>query len=129
MKVKITLPIYYEQKFKTKKSKNILIGMNWYRNSHHNVSNKIKEHYHNLVSKLIVDNKFTKINIDYTVYVSRKNTDGHNIRAVIEKFFLDGLVVAGAIPDDSIDFVVSDSSRYLQDKENPRIEIIITNIE
>ena len=127
--MKITLPIYYEQKFKTKKSKNILIGMNWYRNSHHNVSNKIKEHYHNLVKDLVGNNKFTKINIDYTVYVSRRNTDGHNIRAVIEKFFLDGLVVAGAIKDDSIDFVVSDSSKYLQDKENPRIEIIINNIK
>jgi hypothetical protein len=123
--MKITLPIYYTQEFKTKPNKNILVGMNWYRNAHHNVSNKVKSYYHGLVKRLVGNSKFTTISPQYTIYVSRKNTDGHNIRAVIEKFFLDGLVECGAIKDDSIDFVLGDSSVYLQDKDNPRIEITI----
>ena len=126
---KITLPIYYDQEFKTKPSKRFLVGMNWYRNAHYLLSNKVKDHYHDLVKEAIQDIKFEKVSLEYTVYVSRKNTDGHNIRSVIEKFFLDGLVSAGALPDDSIDYVVGDSSKYLLDKDNPRVEIIIKEIK
>lgn len=121
--MKITLPIYYTQVLKTKPSRTILVGMNWYRNCHHSLSNKVKSHYHDLVKVAVGGIKLGQINPKYTIYVARKNTDGHNIRAVVEKFFLDGLVECGAIEDDSIDFVKGDSSVYLQDKDNPRIEI------
>lgn len=123
--MKITLPIYYTFQYRTKKDKVVLVGMNAYRNWHHNISNKVKAHYHELVKELVGNKKFKQISPRYTVFVSRKNTDGHNIRAVIEKFFLDGLVECGALPDDSIDYVLGDSSSYKQDKLNPRIEIEI----
>lgn len=99
--------------------------MNWYRNAHYLVSNKVKSHYHELVEEQIRSEKFKKIKLEYRVYVGRRNTDGHNIRAVIEKFFLDGMVEGGHLPDDSIDYVIGDSSFYFIDKENPRIEINI----
>lgn len=83
----ITLPIYYDQEFKTKPSKRFLVGMNWYRNAHYLLSNKVKDHYHDLVKEAIQDTKFEKVSLEYIVYVGRKNTDGHNIRSVIEKFF------------------------------------------
>lgn len=124
----ITLPIYYTQVFKTKADKKVLVGMNWYRNAHHNVTNKVKHYYHDLVHKLLAGHHFNRVVISYNVYVSRKNTDGHNIRAVIEKFFLDGMVEGGHITDDSIDFIVGDSSTYNLDKENPRIEIVIQEV-
>jgi len=126
--VTITLPIYYTQDYKTKKSKTFLVGLNWYRNAHHRFSNIVKIHYHELVLQAIGDNKFKKIKLLYRVYVGRKNIDGSNIRSVIEKFFLDGLVESGAIQDDSIEYVVGDSSEYYIDKENPRIEITIIEI-
>lgn len=125
MITKVILPIHYTNEYKTKKDKTILVGMNWYRNAHFLVSNKVKHHYHDLVSKQIGNSKFNKIKLIYKVYVGRKNTDGHNIRAVIEKFFLDSLVEGGNIKDDSIDYVVGDSSEYYLDKDNPRIEIEI----
>lgn len=124
----LTLPIYYNQKFVTKKDKKILVGMNWYRVAHFLVSNKVKIHYHELVRDLLKGQKFRRILINYHVFVQRRNTDGHNIRAVIEKFFLDGLVEAGVIEDDSIDYVVGDTSSYSLDKDNPRIEITINEI-
>lgn len=123
--MKITLPIYYEQKFKTKKSKTFLVGLNWYRNAHHNVSNNVKIHYHELTAKAIGSKKFKTIRLIYNVYAGRNGTDGHNIRSVIEKFFMDGLVTCGAIPDDNIAYVLGDTSNYFIDKENPRIEIEI----
>lgn len=124
----ITLPIYYTQTFRTKKSKTFLVGMNWLRNAHYLVSNKVKKDYHEIVAKQLKSLTFKKIRLEYRVYVSRRNTDGHNIRAVIEKFFLDGLVECGAIKDDSIDYVIGDTSEYFLDKENPRIEIDIIPI-
>lgn len=121
----VTLPIHYTQTFKTKKPKTILVGMNWYRNAHYLVSNKVKSHYHDLVKDILPAQKFTRIRLEYRVFVGRRNTDGHNIRAVIEKFFLDSLVEGGYIKDDSIDFVLGDTSSYGLDKDNPRIEISI----
>jgi hypothetical protein len=121
----ITLPIYYTIKRKTKKDKIILVGMNWYRNAHFQESNKVKEYYHKLVSEQVGTQKFNKIFIEYKVYLKRKGTDGQNIRAVIEKFFLDGLVECGAIKDDTIEYVLGDSSTYLLDKSNPSVDIII----
>lgn len=123
--MKITLPIYYIFPRKTKKDKRILVGLNWYRNAHHRVSNSVKIHYHELTADAVQKNKFKKIRLVYRVYAGRNGTDGHNIRAVIEKFFMDGLVECGAIPDDDISHVIGDESNYFIDKENPRIEIEI----
>lgn len=69
--------------------------------------------------------KFNKIKLIYRVYAARNGTDGHNIRAVIEKFFMDGLVECGAIKDDSIAYVLGDTSEYYIDRDNPRIDIEI----
>lgn len=124
--IKLTFPIYYTQDFKTKPSKTFLVGLNWYRNAHHMLSNKVKAHYHELVAKQIGDTKLTHgIKLHYKVYAQRNGTDGHNIRAVMEKFICDGLVQCGALEDDSIEFLKGDSSEYFINKENPRIEVEI----
>lgn len=122
----ITLPIYYEIVKKTKKNQNILVWLNWYRNAHHSISNKIKHHYHNLVAEQLWDSKFEQIRPYYKVYMAREWTDWHNIRSVIEKFFLDWLVENWNIVDDTRFYVPWDNgSEYHIDKNNPRIEIII----
>lgn len=121
----ITLPIHYTFKYKSKKDKTVLVGLNAYRNWHYLVSNKVKHDYHTMVAEQIGKQKFNKIKLLYKVYAARNGTDGHNIRAVIEKFFMDGLVEAGAIEDDDISHVIGDTSEYYIDKMNPRIEITI----
>ena len=125
--MKITLPIYYTIKYKTKKDKTILIWMNWFRNAHYMLSNKVKKHYHHLVAEQVKNNKYTQITIEYKVFIKRKNTDYHNIRSVIEKFFLDALVENWNIKDDSFDYVKWDSCEVFIDSTNPRIEILIIN--
>lgn len=128
--IKITLPTYYLQKFKTKKDKQLLVGMNWYRNAHPHQSNNVKHYYHELIKEMIGDKKFGRIRLKYDVYISRGGTDGHNIRSVIEKFLLDGLVECGAIEDDCTPkFVVGDNGTdYYMDAENPRMEIEIIEV-
>ena len=126
--VTIVLPIYYEQQFKTKPSRRFLVGLNWYRNAHHMLTNLVKRHYHELTAIAMGENKFNRIRVTYRVYAGRSGTDGHNIRAIIEKYFMDGLVNCGAIPDDSVEYVLGDASEYYIDRENPRIEIDIIEV-
>ena len=121
--MKITLPIYYTIEKKKKKNQTILVWFNWYRNAHFLISNKIKHHYSDIISKMNLPPLKTPINIVYTVYIKRKDTDYWNIRSVMEKFVLDWLVVNWIIPDDSFDYVKWDTTQVFLDKENPRITI------
>ena len=122
--IKITVPIYYEVEYKTKPNKTILVGLNWYRNVHFHLNNKVKHFYHNLIiaelGKLKIE---TPCRPHFNVFLKRKGTDGHNVRSIIEKYVLDGLVECGAIPDDTPEYIQSGSWECSYDKENPRCEI------
>ena len=126
--MKLVLPIYYTIKYKSKKDKNILLWMNWLRNAHYMLSNKIKHHYHNLIAEQIKTPLKTPIKLHYKVYIKRKNTDYWNIRSVLEKFVLDWLVENWIIPDDSFDYVKWDITEVFIDKNEPRIEIEILQL-
>jgi Holliday junction resolvase RusA-like endonuclease len=53
---------------------------------------------------------------------SRKDLD--NV-AFSKKFILDGMVMAGVLPDDSREYVSGFSDEFYIDKENPRVEVVI----
>ncbi len=128
--ITFTVPIYYKQFFKTKPYKIFLLGLNWYRNAHHHLSNKVKIAYHKLVAEAVGDIKFEKrVSVHYKIFMERKGVDGHNVRSVIEKFVLDGLVQCGAIEDDNTQIVIADTSEYFMNPGNPRAEITITEVE
>lgn len=124
--IKFILPIYYEIEYKTKKNKIFLVGLNWYRNAQFFLNNKVKQHYKELVSEQYNGEKYDSVEIIYKVYQKRSNTDGHNIRSILEKYALDALVDCGMIVDDSTPrYVRKDSTEYYIDNDNPRIEIEI----
>lgn len=126
--MKITLPIHQEivYKKKNKKNKRFLVGLNRYRNAYHHESNNIKKQYHQMVKDKVWKKKFNeRIYLKYEIYIKNRRTDYHNIRSIIEKFFLDWLVVNGNIKDDWYDYVWGDESEVFIDKDNPRIEIEI----
>lgn len=132
MSIKIKVPIYYTQNFKTKKDKKFLVGLNWFRNAHYLVNNQVKKHYHDLVIDQILRGYngiklHGKVSVHYDVFVKTHNTDGPNVRSVIEKYVLDGLVKAGVIEEDNVKILVADSSCYYIDKEDPRVEITVSN--
>jgi len=126
MKLLLILPLYYTIVKKTKKNKTFLVNMTWYRNAHFMILNKVKHHYHQLIKDQYDGSQFTNPFVHYKIYAKRKGTDGGNIRSIIEKFALDGLVEVGAIPDDTIDFISMDKAEYFYDKDNPRAEIYLT---
>lgn len=115
------LPIYLN----ASKKKRVLVWMNGYRNRHFQVSNKLKREYHEIVLSQYKNQKRNRIHIHYRLYLQRRWTDWPNVRSIVEKFFLDGLVKCKAIVDDSPEYVVSDSSEYHYDKSRPRVEVFI----
>ena len=122
-----TLPIYWQQT----KSKRVLVGLNWYRNAHYFILNKAKKYFHNLVEEACAGQQpfDGKVRVEYKIYLKNKLSDGGNVRSVIEKFALDGLVSAWMIKQDRAVIVSEDGSEYGFDKENPRAEITIIDNE
>lgn len=130
MILQIIVPIY--RKFPNKKSKqgfsNTVLGMNWYRNAHFQVLNKVKAEYNTLIISELTKYEITpfhKVHIHYKIYCKNNKTDGGNVRSVIEKFVLDALIKSNLLKDDCIKYIMSDSSEYFVDKNKPRCEIII----
>ena len=124
--ITFTVPIYYQ----ATKAKNVMIGMNWYRNAHYAIANKAKKHYCDTIIAIIQYNAFIsgKVSVEYNIYLKRKGSDGGNVLAVISKFVLDGLVKAKVLEDDNASIVVREVGNYYFDKSNPRCEIIIKQI-
>jgi hypothetical protein len=120
------LPVYYQ----ISNSSTVLVDLNWYKNAHYGLVNKVKRFYHTLVSDLITKHtpRFKgKVHIKYQIYL-HINNDGGNVRSVIEKFLLDSLRDNGIIPNDNIKFIISDNAEYFVDDSNPRCMVYIKEI-
>jgi len=126
----ITLPIYYVQKFKTKKDKTWLVGDNAYRNWHYFLKNNVKQHYHDLVKNQVNDSKIAgQYTLLIDIYIKNVNSDGSNIASRIEKFSLDALQECGVVVNDNSKYHVGTTWRFKGiDKENPRAEIQIVEV-
>jgi Holliday junction resolvase RusA-like endonuclease len=72
--------------------------------------------------------KYNRINLAITWYEPNEKRDIDNI-AGGAKFILDGLVRAGTIPDDSRKYIGSITHRFETDRENPRIEVLVEEVE
>ena len=126
----LTLPIYYEQTFKTKPPKTLMVGLNWYRNCSPFLSNKVKAHYHELVHNQSCNlPKLKTFTIHYSLFYKNPACDGGNIIALIEKFLLDGLASSGVISNDNVlNHLGSTWTVTACDKLDPRVEITISEV-
>lgn len=71
----------------------------------------------------------TPIVIHYAFYVKDKRRDRMNIASAADKSFEDALQKCGYIPNDGWADVLNATFEFHIDKENPRIEITITEIQ
>ena len=129
--IKLELPIYHTFQRKTKKDTKILVGMNWYRNAHFMNSNQIKKFYHELIFLKVLKSQRIKgsYQVEYLLYPSNANCDLMNVVSVIDKFLNDALQDSGVVVNDNIKFYKSMIATVKEiDKENPRIEIIVSSI-
>ena len=128
----LELPIYYTFVKKTKKDNKVLVGMNWYRNAHFRNSNQIKKFYHELIFLKVLKSQRIKgsYQVEYLLYPSNANCDLMNVVSVIDKFLNDALQDCGVVINDNIKFYKSMTATVKEiDKDNPRIEIKITEIK
>lgn len=68
------------------------------------------------------------VEMHYLWIVPNKRTDRDNV-AFAKKFVQDALVKCGVLKDDGWDHVVGFSDMFEVDKENPRIEVLIREVE
>ena len=130
--IKLELPIYHTFQRKTKKDTKILVGMNWYRNAHFMNSNQIKKFYHELIFLKVLKSQRIKgsYQVEYLLYPSNANCDLMNVVSVIDKFLNDALQDCGVVVNDNIKFYKHMIATVKEiDKINPRIEIIIEQLE
>jgi hypothetical protein len=125
--IQVTVPIYYT----VSKGEIVLAGLNWYRNVHYAVNNKIKKFVCGIVLENVDGEPMlgVKIHVHFKIFFKRRGSDGGNVRSVIEKYVLDAIKKAELIVDDNFEVIVSDSSEYFHDKTHPRAEIILMKME
>ena len=125
MQLTLSLPIYWSSGKSTH-----LVGMNLYRNAHYHVKAKMKRDYHALIENQSLSMpKLTTFTTHYKLYYKSSVCDPSNIISLIEKFALDGLIEAGVLTNDNVNFHLSSSWEVvMQDKSDPRVEIIITGV-
>lgn len=120
----LTVPVSKRKKF--------ILNLNNFRNCHFQVLNKAKKTYKELIReefKFVAP--FDKVHIHYVLYPKTKRlTDIANVISIHAKFFCDAMVEYGLIEDDNYKFVVSSSESFGHiDKDNPRVEIIVSEIK
>ena len=69
-----------------------------------------------------------RVRIHFDWYEENKRRDPDNIRAGGTKFIVDGLMKAEILPQDGWSIIAGLSDTFHVDKENPRIEILLEEV-
>jgi len=105
--------------------------MNAYGNTNSFTNNEVKRAYLELIREQIGGKVIqTPVEITYRVYkASKRRLDKMNVVAVTSKYLLDAITECGCWIDDNDDFVKTETILpTILDRNNPRVEIIITSI-
>jgi Holliday junction resolvase RusA-like endonuclease len=130
--IKISVPLFIILPRKTKADRKMYLNLNNYRNWHYIVSNIVKQKFNEGLENSLKGLKFNKkLDITYILYKgSKRKIDRANILCIIEKFFCDALTNYDCIADDNDEYL--SATHYYGggvDTENPRVEIIIEEIQ
>lgn len=114
-----------------------LPGLNQYQyacRSHHSKGAKMKKQYIQLVSAYIYQQMKNvhitkKVSINYIWYEPNRKRDLDNISSFGRKVIQDALVDNNVLENDGWNNVIGFSDSFFIDKENPRIEVIIREID
>lgn len=63
------------------------------------------------------------IELSFAIYAPDRRTDPDNVAAGVHKAVLDGLVMAGVLPDDGWQWIAGWHDAFAVDKANPRVEV------
>lgn len=115
------------------KTKQFILNLNNYRNTHFRLLNQSKINYKEIITPQIDEEIYyplKRIAIVYTVFKGdKKRFDIGNICSIHQKYFEDALVEAGKLPDDkSTNIPITIYTFGGVSKENPRVEIRIYDL-
>ncbi len=94
--------------------------------------NELKQEHTNIVAwiaKSEIKKQLKKIDLEITWICKNRRKDKDNIMAGGLKMILDGLVVAGVIKNDGWSEIGSINNHFEVDKDNPRVEVCITEVK
>jgi Holliday junction resolvase RusA-like endonuclease len=129
--VKVVCPLYIDLPRKTKKAKRVYINLNTYRNLHYVISNQVKKAYLEAVREQLegvtID---TPVTVTYKVFKqSARKLDKLNVISITAKFLMDAVTQLGCWEDDNDDIIKTETILPTEiDRVNPRVEVIIKNI-
>lgn len=113
-----------------------LPGLNEYTakcRTNHYVGAQMKKQAQAYVSRYIMAQRLKPMSkpvvISYTWYEANKRRDHDNVSGFGHKVINDALVKAGVLADDGWAEVVGYADAFAVDKDNPRIEVILTEVE
>lgn len=92
--------------------------------------NEIKREYTETIAWIVkskIKKKYKRINLEIMWVCKNRRKDKDNIIAGT-KFILDGLVEGGAIPNDGWKEIGNINHRFKTDKNDPRVEVVITEV-
>ena len=97
------------------------------------IANPVKKNNDELIVRqlrfAIKEKITTPIVIHYRIYAKDKRRDRMNIASAFDKSFEDALQKCGLIDNDGWNNVLNATFEFYIDKENPRVEITITEVE
>ena len=124
---KIIAPLRVKQT----KLKMYTLNLNTYRNTHFQVLNKVKKEYKAAITDQLKDKPhFHNVKIRYVLYVkTNRLCDISNVLSIHDKFFCDALVELDKLPEDNYQHLQDVQYCYGgKDKDNPRVEILVTEV-
>lgn len=122
----IKVPVYHT--LGIKKPKTIFLSLNWYRNAHFMINNKVKQDIEDIIISQLPTNppKLTNYQAIYTYHYKSRTSDLPNVCALTSKYINDALKSKGLIPDDNVQYLKKET--YLvgsHNKLDPHVEVQI----
>lgn len=130
--LKISIPVYYTNTYKTKEDKTFLVSLNWYRNAYYHEQNKVKQHYANLLTPVLMNLPTIKgaYEIEYTYYYKNSTSDLPNVTPMCSKWVNDVLQDLGKVTNDNVKYLTKEIHQVGgKDALNPRCEITIKEVQ
>lgn len=125
--VTYSIPLYLKMK-----NVRYYLNLNKYRNMNFHVNNNLKKIMKDVIKEIHIESfKFKRFRIHFVLYLMDKRLrDVSNVCCVLEKYHDDALTGLGFIPDDNYTFL-PECHYYFGgvDRENPRCEIIVEELE
>lgn len=125
----VSLPVYMDIHYKTKKDKRILLGMNYYRNAHYIVQNNMKKFIADIVYEKLsqfTSLRWSKFTVDYSLVYANSNCDALNIISFVDKAFIDALRKLEIVTEDTVKEYTGGSWRVIgQSKLFPTLIAVV----